>query len=400
MGATSPSRSPQVAVLTGGGDRPYALGLARGLIAAGASIDFIGSDFLKSPEVVCNPAIHFLNLRGDMRPEARFTEKLFRVARYYARLLRYAAVAKPAVFHILWNNKLEFFDRTLLMLYYRALGKRIVVTVHNVNMRERDANDSVLNRLTLRAQYRLADHLFVHTALMKQQLQKGFGVANTKITVIPFALNDTVPLSSLSSARARELLGLSQNHKVMLFFGSIAPYKGLDVLIAAMAELAKSRPELRLVIAGRPKGAKNYWASIETCILELGLEHATTRRIEFVPDEDTEIFFKAADLLVLPYTRVFHSGVLFLGYNFGLPVVASDVGGLRDDVVEGTTGFVCRPGDARALALTIDRYFDSDLYLTPSRTRPHIRSLVLGRHAWERVASTIFETYRALLRDV
>ena len=98
---------------------------------------------------------------------------------YYAKLIRYAATAKPRIFHILWNNKFEFFDRTLLMLYYRLLGKRIVLTLHNVNAGRRDSKDTRLNRLTLRIQYRLADHIFVHTEKMKLELIEEFGVARS-----------------------------------------------------------------------------------------------------------------------------------------------------------------------------------------------------------------------------
>ena len=71
--------------------------------------------------------------------------------------------AQPKIFHILWNNKFEFFDRTLLMLYYKLLGKKIVFTAHNVNIRKRDGNDSWLNRFSLKIQYQLVDHIFVHT---------------------------------------------------------------------------------------------------------------------------------------------------------------------------------------------------------------------------------------------
>ena len=84
------------------------------------------------------------------------------------------------MFHLLWNNKLEYFDRTLLLAFYKLLGKRLVFTVHNVNVRQRDGNDSVLNRLTLRCQYRLVDHLFVHTQRMSDELQAEFGVPPSK----------------------------------------------------------------------------------------------------------------------------------------------------------------------------------------------------------------------------
>jgi hypothetical protein len=140
---------PQVSILTAGRDKPYALGLAAALAAAGAKIDFIGSNEVDSPELHGNPQINFLNLRGDQSIDAGLIQKMARVLVYYLRLVFYAATARPKVFHILWNNKFETFDRTALMLYYKLLGKKIVFTAHNVNAAERDANDSWLNRATL-----------------------------------------------------------------------------------------------------------------------------------------------------------------------------------------------------------------------------------------------------------
>ena len=105
-----------IALLTGGGDKPYALGMAAALTSAGVDVDFIGSDDLSVPELLNNPRVNFRNLRGDQRSEASLAAKIARVAIYYGRLIRFAATAKPTIFHILWNNKIEFFDRTLLML--------------------------------------------------------------------------------------------------------------------------------------------------------------------------------------------------------------------------------------------------------------------------------------------
>ncbi len=80
-------------------------------------------------------------------------------------------------------------------------------------------------------------------------------------------------------------------------------------------------------------------------------------RADFIPDDETEVYFKAADVLVLPYRHIYQSGVLFLGYSFGLPVLAADVGALKEDIVEGKTGFVFRPEDPADLAETIARLF-------------------------------------------
>lgn len=386
----------QVAILTGGYDRPYALGLASSLIAEGVSFDFIGSDFLEAPELRESPNVRVLNLRGDVRPETSLRRRAARLVMYYARLLLYAATAEPRTFHILWNNKVEIFDRTVLMIYYRMLGKRIIFTVHNVNVRKRDGNDSALNRLTLRIQYKLVHHFFVHTERMKRDLQSDFNVLTEKISVIPFGINNTVPDTALTGREARVRLGLDASNKTALFFGNIAPYKGLEYLVEAMAHVTKTLAGCQLIIAGRPKGPGAYWAAIERRIETLQLRESIIERIEYISDADTEMYFKAADVLVLPYIHVFQSGVLFLSYNFGLPVIATDVGSLREDIAEGKTGFVCKPCDAIALADAMKRYFASDLYRELASRRQSIRHSTRERYSWAKVASVTNDVYRTL----
>jgi len=165
----------RVALLTGGTDKPYALGLASALAAQRVQVEFIGSNELDCPQVRAIPGLVFLNLRGDQREEVPFAGKLVRVLVYYGRLVRYVATAKPMILHILWNSRFEVFDRTVLMVYYRLLGKRVVLTAHNVNGAARDDKDGWANRLSLRIQYRLCDHVFVHTDAMKRELVAAFG---------------------------------------------------------------------------------------------------------------------------------------------------------------------------------------------------------------------------------
>src|ERR1700722_8194675 len=246
-------KDTQISLLTAGRDKPYALGLAAMLAAAGVKIDFIGSNELDSPELRGNPQINFLNLRRDQSMDAGMLQKMARVLIYYLRLIFYATTSKPKIFHILWNNKFETFDRTALMLYYKLLGKKIAFTAHNVNAAERDANDSRLNRATLKFQYRLCDHIFVHTEKMKGELVSGFNISANKVSVIPFGINNTVPNSNVTILEARKKLGLNARDRALLFFGNIAAYKGLEFLIEAFEMAAKSDKDLRLVIAGRPK---------------------------------------------------------------------------------------------------------------------------------------------------
>lgn len=386
----------RISLLTAGRDKPYALGMAEALASQGITLDFIGSDEVNGAVVLDNPRVSFLNLRGDQRPDTSLAGKIRRVLAYYLRLIRYAAIAKPRIFHILWNNKFEWFDRTALLLYYKLLGKRIVFTAHNVNAGKRDANDTWLNRFSLRIQYRLVDHIFVHTNNMKCELVRDFNVREGKVSVIPFGINNSVPNTKLTAGEAKRILGLSSGDKVILFFGNIAPYKGLEYLIAAFTTLASKSSAYRLLITGKPKQCENYWNKIQQDIARSGVRDRIIAKIEYVPDEQTELYFKAADVLVLPYTHVFQSGVLFLGYSFGLPVIATDVASLREEIIEGETGFVSRPQDPVDLARVIHTYFGSELFMDLENRRRDIRDYASEKYSWSKVGQITKSVYATL----
>src|SRR5437867_4309743 len=94
----------EVAVLTGGSDPSYVFGLGTALISSGMALDIVGNDELAFPEFQGRPEVKFLNLRGDQRHNVGVTTKVRRILAFYVKLIRYAAAAKPKIFHILWNN--------------------------------------------------------------------------------------------------------------------------------------------------------------------------------------------------------------------------------------------------------------------------------------------------------
>ncbi len=388
----------EVGLLTGGCDKPYAFGLAMALISTGVRLDFIGSDELDSPELRRGPNLRFLNLRGNQRQDAALAAKIRRILTYYVKLIRYAYLARPKIFHILWNNKFQLFDRTLLMLYYKLLGKKIVFTAHNVNAGKRDLNDSLLNRLTLRAQYHLADQIFVHTESMKNELLRDFGVRERAVTIIPFGINNSMPHTDLSPADAKERLGITQGERTILFFGNIEPYKGLQFLADAFRRLSGKNTDYRLIIAGRlGRGCEKYVEEVQRTIEREVSHERVMQKIEYIPDEDVEIYFKAADVLVLPYTRVSQSGVLFLGYSFGLPAIATDVGPFCEEILEGRTGFMCKPCDPVDLARVIETYFESDLFKSLDSRRREIKDYANAQNSWDSVGRMTLNVYAELV---
>lgn len=387
----------EIGLLTGGRDRPYVFGLVKALLSKDIELDVVGSDELDGPEMHTSAKLNFLNFCGNSHTNATYVRKALRVFFYYARLIQYAAVAKPRIFHVLWNGKFEYFDRTLLMFYYKLLRKKIVLTLHNVNAGKRDANDSSLNRATLKIQYRLADHIFVHTERMKSDLLQDFGVREGAVTVVPFGINNSVPSTDLTSTDAKRRIGVKEGERTILFFGNIGPYKGLEYLVAAFQKINARNGKYRLIIAGKPrKDSDKYVNEIRQTISRDFDPGQVIQRIEHIPDQEAELYFKAADVLVLPYTFVFQSGVLFLGYSFGLPVIATDVGSLREDIIEGETGFMCKPSDPTDLARIIETYFDSELSKNLSSQRQKIRDYASERHSWNAVGEMTRNIYAEL----
>jgi glycosyltransferase involved in cell wall biosynthesis len=301
----------------------------------------------------------------------------------------------------LWNYKLEFFDRTILMLYYKILGKKIALTAHNVNQARRDAKDSWLNRATLKIQYQLCDHIFVHTQKMKTELCQDFGVAEKTVTVIQYPINNAFPDTRLTPTDAKRRLGLREDEKAILFFGRIVPYKGIEDLLDAFRLLSSSKgTNYRLVLAGEPKkGAEGYLHKIHRSVEKNFDQGQVILRTEFIPDNDIETYLKGADVLALPYKEIFQSGILIMAYSFGLPVVATNVGSFREDIVEGKTGFLCEPGDPAELAKAIEKYFASDLFRNLTVRRPELKAYANANHSWHAVAELTRDAYARIMKE-
>jgi glycosyltransferase involved in cell wall biosynthesis len=127
------------------------------------------------------------------------------------------------------------------------------------------------------------------------------------------------------------------------------------------------------------------------------LEKCIIQHVRFIPEAEVELYFKAADVAVIPYVAIFQSGVPFLSYGFGLPVIATDVGSLRNDIIEAKTGFLCRSKDPTNLAKTIRTYFASDLYENLETRRSRIREFANERNSWTRVGEILDGVYRRVL---
>jgi len=161
-----------------------------------------------------------------------------------------------------------------------------------------------------------------------------------------------------SKAEARAALGLPAETRLALFFGFIKPYKGVVHLIDAAGVLKQEfGDDLRVLIVGDIYGEKRPYLDR---IAASGGADIIDLVDGFVPDAVVEDYFLAADLAVLPYLSATQSGIVQIAYNYDLPVVTTDVGGLPEVVRDGETGFIVPPEDGDALAAAVTRFFRED----------------------------------------
>jgi len=121
--------------------------------------------------------------------------------------------------------------------------------------------------------------------------------------------------------------------------------------------------------------------------------------IEYIPEEEAEIYFKAADVLILPNKNIFQIVFIYTSYHFGLPGVAADVGSLKDAVVEGIMGFICRPEDPEDLAKNNILYYHSELYKNMEATREDIIKYTNENHSCGLTGDKTCALYNNLLRN-
>ena len=151
---------------------------------------------------------------------------------------------------------------------------------------------------------------------------------------------------------AERLLGLPAGRRTLLFFGLIREYKGLDILLQAF-DLLDER--YQLVIAGEPYGSFDKYQRLIDASRDPGSIHLFP---DYIRDDEVKNYFSAADLTVLPYRSATQSGISSVSNHFEVPMVVTDVGGLRETVGDRGTGLVCEEGTPQCVAAAITRYFD------------------------------------------
>jgi glycosyltransferase involved in cell wall biosynthesis len=149
---------------------------------------------------------------------------------------------------------------------------------------------------------------------------------------------------------------LNENSLVLLFFGYVRKYKGLDILIEAFPKILSQNPNARLLIVGEfYDDPKEYFELIK----KFKVENKVKVVNQFVPNEEVAKYYQSADVVILPYRSATQSGILNVAYGFHKPVIVTNVGGLAEFVDEGKTGFVVEPNAPDAIVDGVNKFLSS-----------------------------------------
>lgn len=185
-------------------------------------------------------------------------------------------------------------------------------------------------------------------------------------------------------------LNLNENYQYILFFGFIRDYKGLDILLNAMANEKVRSLDVKLIIAGEFYSNEKYYLEL---ISSLKIEESVIMKTDFIPDDEVNKYFCAANLIAQPYKSATQSGVTQIGYHFSKPMLVTNVGGLAEIIENGVCGYVVEPDPIQVSEAIYD-------FFKNKREADMTRNVIIAKEkfSWNNMTTTIFNIYKQIIK--
>ena len=314
--------------------------------------------------------------------------KIKRIMTYYNPFSWFLAgiSTKGDIAHIQWGIPILSPVFFIILLISKLRRKRIIATVHNVLPHEHSKTDKILTKLV----FYLVDLFIVHSTRNIEELHDIFGIPKGKIVRIPIGTSKSFKDSIVTKEGAREKLKLPLDGKIILFFGTIREYKGLDILLEAFFYVVKEVENIFLVIAGYPRVK---WGKYEELIEKNNLNKNIKLFLEFIPSDKVKYFYYASDLVVLPYREFMSQSAAGAdALAFEKPLIVTDVGGLPELVKD--RNFVVEQNNPRELAEKILVALGDDELL--KKLSVDSRDLA-EEYSWDKVAEMTVGLYKCVM---
>lgn len=260
----------------------------------------------------------------------------------------------------------------------RRRGIRVVSILDNVIPHEPHFWDKWLIRYFIRS----VDRFIAMSDSVREDCLKFLPASRQDcVALSPHPLYDNFG-QPVSKTEARQFLGLPQDQTILLFFGFIRDYKGLDLLMKAYKKVKNEH--LLLVVAGEFYNNGEQYKELER---ELDLEGMIAWHTDFIPDDKVRYYFSAADLIVQPYKTATQSGVTQIAYHFERPMLVTNVGGLAEIVPSGKVGYVCEVSE-ESVAKAIGHFVSQDPQLREAQFKENIQN-EKQKYAWSNMSKLI-----------
>lgn len=252
----------------------------------------------------------------------------------------------------------------------------IVFLCHNIFPHERFVLDRWLTKIVLNC----GTSFIVHSGQEEKDLLSIRPDARVIRTVHPSY--NAFKIQDMPREQGRELLSISEKDKVILFFGFVRKYKGLNYLIEALPEVCQELSNVKVLIVGEFDNDKDQYVDL---IKKLDVTGYIQIYDGYIPDKEVEKFFAASDVVVLPYESATQSGIVQISYGFEKPVIATAVGGLPEVVIDNKTGYIVPPCDHHALAGKIIEFFKKN---TAEQFQEGIQQEAY-KYSWDRMVEAV-----------
>jgi len=374
---------------------PYDHCLCEGLVQQGCEVLFVGSPYLYTNwnhPVSYQRWDHFYRwtywlysgkLSGMFRKQVKGIEHIIDMERLVRRLQQWG----PDVIHFQWLV-LPLVDRWFLPPLRKQA--RLILTVHDSHPFHQTPS-SVVQSWGFSAAVSSFDHLIVHTNFTREEVIKRIMLPEEQISVIPHGALDYY--LKLGDGYAEDTTDHAvTKEQIILFFGVIKPYKGVDVLMRAFSQLPKALLEKsQLWIVGY---LRMDIRPLQELAERLGIAGRIRWDLRFIPEEEVTMIFKKATVVVLPYREIDGSGALMTALPFGKPIIATKVGGFPEILKDGVHGYLVNPDDHFALAEALQRILSQPELA--QRMGRAVRELAMGEFSWDTIAHKTVQLYQSL----
>ncbi len=287
--------------------------------------------------------------------------------------------------------QLIFFFNFLITELHRE-GIPITLTVHDVLPHHRTRKDIDSVKLLYN---RAVSHFFVGNRNERNKMMEIFNIPGSKITIAEHGVYNKFDKNLFDKETARKYLGIGKGKKMVLFFGNLKVYKGIDCLIKAMKSVVKEEPDSFCYISGSQR-IEQLADKYKRMITSLKLERNVKLLCEWADFKKVEAMFRAADIVVLPYTRVSQSGVLLLAFYFKKPIIITDVFDEAGIFKTKRLGSVAKKGDAKSLAGRILDIFHNEQLAKEYSLNGY--DYAMKYRGWNNIADKMHSVFQTLLK--